>query len=488
MWASQVILRYSVVYCGEVHWSVVYYMIRQHQRFMNLINVTLDTIALLMVFCLVYWRWSDLSTISQKDSFYLLGLIWMVPLLIVIYHLMGVYTPIRMLPFRKEFLMVFRAHLLGMTIFYGTIHFFRLSFDPAKFITEFGLGGFSLILIKRVLIRWTLHYLRRIGYNQKQILIIGTTRLGHEFYKKIRINRHYGYEVIGFIDNQEANADKTIKGRSILGRIDKLPDILTQNIIDIVVIALPMSEYKVYEKIIEWCDKEGTRVLLIPDSRNMFQGYHKIEDFDGIPLINIRYVPVDEPLSRFLKRILDLSVSLTAIIVTAPIMALISIAIKLASNGPVLFKQERIGLNNRIFNMLKFRTMSVSDEDTAKTRWTIPNDPRITKLGAFLRKTSLDELPQFFNVLIGNMSVVGPRPERPFFVEQFKRKVPKYMVKHQVKPGITGWAQVNGWRGDTSIIKRVEFDIYYIENWDLLFDIKIMLLTVYKGLINRNAY
>ena len=204
--------------------------------------------------------------------------------------------------------------------------------------------------------------------------------------------------------------------------------------------------------------------------------------------LNIRRVPLNDPLNRWLKRIVDIFGAIVAIILFSPVMLITAIAIKATAPGPLIFVQERVGLHNRPFKMYKFRSMVVQSEETEKGEWTTQNDPRVTPVGKFIRRTSIDELPQLFNVLKGNMSLVGPRPERPQFVEKFKEEIPRYMIKHQVRPGITGWAQVNGYRGDTSIYKRIEYDLYYIENWTLGLDIKIIILTFVKGFINKNAY
>jgi Undecaprenyl-phosphate glucose phosphotransferase len=213
-----------------------------------------------------------------------------------------------------------------------------------------------------------------------------------------------------------------------------------------------------------------------------------MEDLSGLPVINIRNVPLSNTGSKIIKRLMDIFGSLVAIVLFSPVMLTVALLIKITSPGPIIFNQVRVGLHNKEFNMYKFRSMRVQTAEEEKKGWTTKDDPRVTKIGKFIRRTSIDELPQFFNVLKGDMSLIGPRPERPQFVEQYKEEIPKYMIKHQVRPGITGWAQVNGFRGDTSIKLRIEHDIYYIENWTVGFDIKILFLTVFKGFVNENAY
>lgn len=390
--------------------------------------------------------------------------------------------------FRKETLIVFRAHLVGIVIIYSVL-FLNKHLEYSRGVSLlFATLGLLVLILERYVIRKTLRLLRHIGFNQKHLLIIGGGPIGQDFARKVLEHQDFGYNIIGFLDDNESKHGSLVMGKSVLGGSGKLPELLEEHFLDEVVVALPLNAYKKYGSIVDECEKAGVRTRIIPDYSKFLPGNPRIEDFDGIPLLNVRTINLDDPFNKFVKRIFDIFVSVTAILLTLPVMICIAVGIKLTSKGPVFFHQERIGLNNRPFRMMKFRTMRVHDKVMAETTWTTANDPRKTKFGSFLRKTSLDELPQFFNVLVGNMSVIGPRPERPHFVGQFKKQIPKYMVKHQVKPGITGWAQVNGWRGDTSIAKRIEYDIYYIENWDLLFDIKIIFLTIFKGLFGKNAY
>jgi Undecaprenyl-phosphate glucose phosphotransferase len=226
----------------------------------------------------------------------------------------------------------------------------------------------------------------------------------------------------------------------------------------------------------------------IPDYNSVIPSRPYFEDLDGLAVVNIRHVPLNNMGNMFLKRTVDIIGSTVAIVLFSPVMLIAAVCVKVTSRGPLIFRQERVGLHNKPFNMYKFRSMEVQSEADERKGWTTKNDPRVTKVGKFLRKTSIDELPQLFNVLKGDMSLIGPRPERPLFVEKFKEEIPRYMIKHQVRPGITGWAQVNGYRGDSSIKKRIEYDLYYIENWTMTFDIKILFLTLFKGFVNKNAY
>ena len=257
---------------------------------------------------------------------------------------------------------------------------------------------------------------------------------------------------------------------------------------DEIAITLGIDEYHKLEYIVNMCEKSGVHTKFIPDYNNIIPTKPYTEDLLGLPVINIRRVPLNNTVNKVVKRSVDIFGAVVAIILFSPIMLFTALAIKVTSPGPLIFNQERVGLQNKPFAMYKFRSMVVQEAEKEKSRWTTKNDPRVTTVGKFIRKTSIDELPQLFNVLKGDMSLVGPRPERPLFVEKFREEIPRYMVKHQVRPGLTGWAQVNGLRGDTSIRKRIEYDLYYIENWTIGFDFKILFLTFFKGFVNKNAY
>ena len=326
-----------------------------------------------------------------------------------------------------------------------------------------------------------------MGYNQKHILLVGYSRAAEQYIDRIIANPEWGYTVRGILDDTVA-AGTTYKGVKVLGRIANLMVILPENRLDEIAITLGLSEYHRLEKIVALCEKSGVHTKFIPDYHNIIPTRPYTEDLLGLPVINIRYVPLTNTFNAMCKRILDIAGSMAAIVLFSPVMLVAAVSVKLTSPGPLIYKQTRVGLNNRSFEMYKFRSMEIQPESKEKKAWTVKDDPRVTKIGKFMRKTSIDELPQLFNVLKGNMSLIGPRPERPFYVEKFREEIPRYMVKHQVRPGMTGWAQVNGYRGDTSIRKRIDYDLYYIENWTLGLDVKILILTVFRGFVNKNAY
>ncbi|RXT04502.1 undecaprenyl-phosphate glucose phosphotransferase [Ammoniphilus sp. CFH 90114] len=406
-------------------------------------------------------------------------------------YLFSLYVPKRKKKFAYEIGKAIQVHFISM-LFLLSFLFLYKEVDISRAFLAIFLGlNITLILGLRLALKLSLKKFRAKGYNKQFILILGAGHLGRKFHDNVGAHPELGFEVIGFLDDyvDRHQCNYKNKYKPILGKVDQLAEVLAgERLVDEVVIALPLRAHEKYKTIIEVCEKAGVKALIIPDFYSYLPAQPSFDSFADMPLINVREIPLDEISNRVWKRTFDIVFSLAAIILTLPFLIMIVLGIKLTSPGPIIFKQERIGLNRRPFMMYKFRSMHVSNSKVSDTVWTTENDPRKTKFGSFLRKTSLDELPQFFNVLKGDMSVVGPRPERPYFVDQFKEDIPKYMIKHHVRPGITGWAQANGLRGDTSIEDRIVHDIFYIENWTLLFDMKIIWKTIVNGLINKNAY
>jgi Undecaprenyl-phosphate glucose phosphotransferase len=400
----------------------------------------------------------------------------------------SLYVPKRKKRFAFEIGKVVQVHMISMLFLLSFLFLYKEIDISRAFLAIFLVNNIFLIVFFRFFIKKLLKNIRAKGYNKQFILILGAGQVGRTFHDNVITHSEIGYDVIGFLDDHIEEHQSAQKYKPILGKIDRLNRILDDFLIDEVIIALPLRAHEKYGDIIKTCEKAGVKTMIIPDFYDYLPSQPSFDNFAGIPLINIWNIPLDDVSNRFWKRAFDIVFSLLAIILTAPVMIVVALGIKITSYGPILFKQERMGLNRRTFMMYKFRSMRFSATEISDEVWTIENDPRRTKFGTFLRKTSLDELPQFFNVLIGDMSVVGPRPERPFFVDQFKEEIPKYMVKHYVRPGITGWAQANGLRGDTSIKDRIHHDIFYIENWTLLFDLKIIVKTVVNGFTNKNAY
>ncbi len=340
--------------------------------------------------------------------------------------------------------------------------------------------GASLILIsiKRIITTKLLHVFRAKRSNDREILIVGYTDGARAFAEQLNKNLHFGYNILGIVCDEPK-----IEGFERLGAISNLDEIIKKYNPFEVVIALDSTAYDQMQEIIDICDTNGIRTLIVPATHKYFKSKCQVDMIGDLPVINTRAIPLDNFANMAMKRLMDIVISLILITLTLPIMLIAIIGVKLSSKGPVIFKQKRVGKNNKIFTMYKFRSMRMNAE--SDTAWTTNNDPRKTRFGTFMRKTGIDELPQLFNVLFGSMSIIGPRPELPNFVEQYSKTIPLYRVKHQVKPGITGLAQIYGFRGDTSIEKRIELDIEYIENWSLFNDVKILFITPFK-MFNRN--
>lgn len=428
------------------------------------------------------------SVRSLSFEWYMLALIPLIPAYLILYYAFGLYTPKRVQGRRLEFSNVVKANTVGMLLFIGILFVVlkEINFSRSMLFIFYFLNIFLEETV-RMVIRYILRNIRKKGLNQKHILLVGYSRAAEEYIDRILQNPQWGYNVRGILDDN-VKAGTTYKGIKVLGRIANLMVILPENRLDEIAITLGLSEYYRLEEIVALCEKSGVHTKFIPDYNNIIPTKPYTEDLLGLPVINIRYVPLTNTFNMVLKRLMDIGGSIFAIILFSPVMLLAAILVKLTSPGPLIYKQERVGLHNRTFLMYKFRSMEVQPKEEEKKAWTVKNDPRVTGIGKFMRRTSIDELPQLFNILKGDMSLVGPRPERPFFVEKFREEIPRYMVKHQVRPGLTGWAQVNGYRGDTSIRKRIDYDLYYIENWTLGLDVKILIMTIFKGFINKNAY
>ncbi len=346
-------------------------------------------------------------------------------------------------------------------------------------------------LIGRFIVRFILKEARRKGFNRKFVLLVGMTNTTIRFLDQLRRHDDMGYHVIGYVSTGNANTEvaATLSNLSVpcLGTIEKLDTILSEQIVDHLIFTLPSDESRLIRSLMEIAESHGVHALLVPNFIDILPSRPRFDEFAGIPIVDTRYTPLDDALNIALKRTFDIIFSILVLILFSPLYLIIGLLVRLSSPGPIIYRQARLGRNKRQFTMYKFRTM-YEDNKIGNHRWTVPNDLRRTLIGRFLRATSLDELPQFFNVLRGDMSVIGPRPEQPYFVQQFREDIPRYMIKHRVRPGITGWAQVNGLRGDTSISDRIEYDLRYIEDWSFTWDMRIVFLTIWKGFRNRNAY
>ena len=465
-------------------------MIKENQKHFNRLHVVLDAFVIVIAYFLAWmikFLFLDGSVGALPFRIYAAAILPIVPVYLLLYYLFSLYTPKRVQGRRLEMWNIIKANTVGIALILGVLYLIKMMHFSRELLAIFYFVNVLLETGLRNLIRYFLRSMRKKGYNLKHILLVGYSHAAEEYIDRIIANPQWGYKIRGILDDH-VEAGTEYKGVKVLGRIANLMVILPQNRLDEIAITLGLNEYYRLEEIVALCEKSGVHTKFIPDYNRVIPTKPYTEDILGLPVINIRHVPLTNTYYAFLKRLMDIVGSVCAIVIFSPVMLFSVIMIKLTSPGPLIFKQERVGLHNRPFMMYKFRSMEVQAPEKEKTRWTVKDDPRVTGFGKFMRKTSIDELPQLFNVLKGEMSLVGPRPERPFFVEKFKEEIPRYMIKHQVRPGITGWAQVNGYRGNTSIRKRIEYDLYYIENWTLGLDIKILFLTIFKGFVNKNAY
>jgi len=412
------------------------------------------------------------------------------PLVAVVW--LAVFTAMRVYSFGgrlapvREMLLVLKAHGLALLLFMSLTYLFD-QYQYSRLVTMyFGVLSGAALVLGRLIVRGGFRFLHTRGINVRRVLVVGEGPSAESVIRRLDDFPEIGLQVIGVVTHADSSAWE-VGRKQVLGCFDQITQIIEKFKVEEVLIALPSSQQNDVAYLLEQLKDETLDVRLIPDVHAYVTLGCDVEDFDGVPVLRIN----DSPLFVWraaAKRCTDILVAAIALAVFFPLMLLIGMLVKLTSRGPMLYRQERMGLDGRTFMMLKFRSMKIDAESRTGAVWAQQSDDRKTVIGAFLRKTSLDELPQLWNVLRGEMSLVGPRPERPVFVKQFRKEIPHYMLRHKVKAGITGWAQVNGWRGNTSLSRRVECDLYYIQNWSYLLDLKILSLTIWKGFVNKNAY
>ena len=401
--------------------------------------------------------------------------------------LFDLYRPRRISTIASELWLILRATTLA-TLIVVAFSFFLRQYEFSRLVFGlFWLGAVVGLILSRALNRGLLRWARRRGYNLRYALIVGAGELGQEVARRLRERPEFGIKIAGFLTRHAHKVDQTIGGAPVLGLYEQLDQVLKERVVDQVLFALPLRDQWRLEELYKHVEDGVYDVKVVPDLMHFITLRGAAEMVDGMPVISVQNSPLFG-WNTVLKRAMDVVFSAVILTATAPIMLIIALAVKLSSPGPVFHRQIRMGMDGCTFQMLKFRSMRVNAERDSGPVWTAENDPRRTALGVFLRRASLDELPQFLNVLRGEMSIVGPRPERPEFVAQFRKSVPKYMLRHMTKAGITGLAQVKGWRGNTSIEERIKCDLEYIEHWTLLLDLKIMWVTIWRGLIHRSAY
>ena len=476
-------------------------MIKDNQKMLNRVHIFLDACIITISYLISYFlRFQSVLTnrhpwfmLAEDTRYYTLweyanNLLYLIPAYLLIYFFARLYTPIRSKHNHVGFFNIVKANTIGIAFFTFSLYVFLDEGDISRgFLLLFYTTNILLTAGSRYLLAYSLRMARRKGYNLKHVILVGYSRAAEAYIDRIFANPQWGYYIHGILDDT-LEVGTMYKKVPVIGSVLHLEAFLSKMTLDEIAITLSINEYGKLEHIVGTCEKSGVHTKFVPDYNSIIPTRPYTEDLNGLPVINIRNVPLSNTFNRIIKRITDLVGAIVAIIIFFLPMLIVAILIKLSSKGPLIFSQVRIGRHNKEFKMYKFRSMELQPEGDEKKAWTTSGDPRVTGIGKFIRRTSIDELPQLFNVLKGDMSLVGPRPERPFFVEKFKEEIPRYMIKHQVSPGLTGWAQINGFRGDTSIRKRIDHDLYYIENWTLALDFKILFITVFKGFINKNAY
>ena len=415
------------------------------------------------------------------------------PLLIVVVVFLinikgfDLYQPPRGKSLANEFILILKVTSSSILILAAVTFFYRGASYSRLTVLIFWVLVTLTMIFGHGLLRWFLMELRRQGFNLQRVLIVGTGQLGQAVADKIDLHPEIGFEVVGYLTDRPEKISSIFGGHKVLGIVKDVSKIIESERIGQLFIALPLDAYDRLEEVLAQLGEERVDVKVVPDLLRFMNLSSGVEDFDGLPVISLTGSPL-YGWNIVLKRIIDIVCSVLGIILTIPLMVLIAILVKLESRGRILYIQDRVGFDGKIFPMLKFRSMREGAEKVSGPVWAMAEDNRRTWIGKILRKTSLDELPQFFNILKGDMSFVGPRPERPIFVDNFKKNIPHYMLRLKMKAGLTGWAQINGWRGNTSLEKRIEYDLYYIKHWSIWFDLKIIVMTLWRGILNRHAY
>lgn len=479
-------------------------MVKRWNRLLVAFYVITDSMFGMIAFLLAYVIRFDSGIISVTKghppvSQYINVLPFVGILVPLAFHMQGIYRLRRGRSRVDDFFAVFVGSILSVFLGVVATLYIQAYYVPEELkdrgVFEVSQLVWALFLIvnvcltyaSRELVRETLERRWRAGIGLKRVLVAGAGELGRMVVDKILEHRELGYKVIGFLDDRAGGDHVGYRGLPLLGTLAEAGEILQRERVDQLYVALSLDEHQKMVALVESANREIVDIKVVPDLVQVIALRARLEELDGIPIINIHDVPL-QGFNSVLKRVLDIVFSGAALIFLSPIIATIAIVIRWTSSGSAFFRQERMGLDGKRFYVWKFRSMLDEAERESGPVWARENDPRCTPVGQFLRRFSLDELPQFWNVFKGDMSLVGPRPERPFFVEQFKQRIPQYMLRHKVKAGLTGWAQVNGWRGNTSIEKRIEYDLYYIENWSVGLDLKILWLTLLKGFFHKHAY
>lgn len=468
-------------------------MLRRHHRFFQSLQVVRDALLVALAFYTAHWaRFSFPDLMPFQEVSPVNETIWVGSALILVWPVVGwasgLYVSRRTRSITSEVFDCFKVSLISFLVIVTFTYFVRDVRFSRGVLVLWSASSFALVSSVRVVSRGGLGILRAHGYNLRHVLVVGTGSLAQRVVHTVGQHQSLGLRVSGIIalDEERERIGDIVGGVPVAGTVSNLTKILSYGSIDQVLVALPIEQIGALKTLMQTLSQETVDVRVIPDFYQYMTLCGGVDEFAGMPLINLQATPL-VGWNLVIKRLFDMSMALLGIAVAAPLFAIIAVIVRMSGRGPILYAQERVGMDGHTFTMYKFRTMRI-DAESDGARMTERDDPRRTTIGTFLRTLSLDELPQLWNVLKGDMSLVGPRPERPCFIEDFKREIPRYALRHKIKAGMTGWAQVNGMRGNTSIEKRIELDLYYIENWSIFLDMKILLRTVCGGFLSRNAY
>ena len=466
-------------------------MFKRHHQVFTALRILLDVAIVAAAFAGAYFvRFGSPRTFPYPELPPLRETVTVGLLAILLWPLalrgVGLYRPQRHKSPLDEVFGVFKATVLAGLLLVALTYFVREARYSRGALLIFAVLAFVGVGATRFVFKEVLQALRRRGYNLRYVLVLGSGRLARQVLEQIEAHRELGFRPVGCLSLTRARVGLPVDRTQVIGTLRDLREVLSRQQVDQVLVALPARSFHRLPRIMEICADTTVDVKLVPDVYQYATLFGGLEEFGGLPIVNLQSVGV-MGINALAKRAFDAIFSALFLLLLSPLLLLVALAVKLGSPGPVLFRQERVGLDGQPFQMLKFRTMREGAEEEGP-RFAEPRDPRVTAVGALLRRISLDELPQLLNVLVGDMSLVGPRPERPVFIASFRRRIPRYQLRHMVKSGMTGWAQIHGLRGQTSIEKRVEYDLYYIEHWSLLLDLQILARTLAGGFLSRNAY
>ncbi|MDD0852545.1 undecaprenyl-phosphate glucose phosphotransferase [Halobacteriovorax sp. GB3] len=458
-------------------------MLRESDKFLLTLQKATDALLILIAWiCAYFIRFRFLPNAQQGlfKEFLIIGLILSI-VTYLIFEKNHLYDENILTSRINKILKIISTNFISFVSLIIVLYFIKFERISRLHLGIYLFLSTALLIFSRILFFQIISKLRRSGHLLQNVILVGNGKNLEHYIQMVNFHKDSGINIVGWIDSVGKESDDGIK------RIDEdFHEFLKKNQTTNVVVSYPNEQASKLDLFLKKNYNDILSIQILPDLSYSLVG-HRVHDFAGLPILSFNQ-PSFSNLELIFKRSFDFFATLIGMIVISPLLFLIALGVKLSSPGPIFYGQERIGLNGKRFKMWKFRSMRMAIEGEDQTTWSSKDDPRKTKFGSFIRSTSLDELPQLWNVIVGEMSLVGPRPERPFFVEKFKNEIPNYMLRHKMKAGITGWAQVNGWRGDTSLVKRIECDIYYIRHWSFFFDIKIILLTFLKGFINKNAY